>query len=163
MMTGQNVPKLQILILGLGNPLMTDDGIGIFVMKELKKLKWPPEVQLLEVGTSVFYYLEEISRSQHIIAIDALLAGGNPGSLYRLNIDDVRNHKEQDLHGLSLPGVIKWAKNITGLPETLTIYGLEPEDLGSGVTPTSTLQRVGIKLVALIIDETQRLLGNKKG
>ncbi|TEB17308.1 hydrogenase 2 maturation endopeptidase [Pelotomaculum sp. FP] len=138
---------------------MTDDGIGIFVLEELQKLEWPPEVQLLEVGTSVFYYLEEISRSRHVIAIDAIRAGDSPGSVYCLGIDDVLDHKEQDLHDMSLPGVIRQAKNITGLPETLTIYGVEPADIDLGVTPTSALQQAGKRLVALITAEIQRLLG----
>ncbi|MDD4237797.1 MAG: hydrogenase maturation protease [Desulfotomaculaceae bacterium] len=154
---------LSLLILGLGNLLMTDDGIGIFVVKELQQLEWPPEVQILEVGTSVCYYLEEISRSRLVIAIDAIHAKSNPGSVYRLDIDDVLDHQEQDLHGISLPGVIKRAQNINGLPETVTIYGVEPEDLGLGIMPTSTLQLVGFKLVALITAEIQRLLGKKKG
>ncbi|TEB05363.1 hydrogenase 2 maturation endopeptidase [Pelotomaculum schinkii] len=138
---------------------MTDDGIGIFVLEELQKLEWPPEVQLLEVGTSVFYYLAEISRSRHVIAIDAIRAGDSPGSVYCLGIDDVLDHKEQDLHDMSLPGVIRQAQNITGLPETLTIYGVEPADIDLGVTPTSALQQAGKRLVALITAEIQRLLG----
>ena len=60
---------------------------------------------------------------------------------------------------MSLPEVIRQAKNITGLPETLTIYGVEPADIDFGVTPTSALQQAGKKLVTLITAEIQRLLG----
>jgi hypothetical protein len=68
------------------------------------------------------------------------------------------DNKEQDLHGMSLPRVIKWSQSITGLPETLTVYGVEPEDLGLGITPTDTLQEAGFKLAVFITAEIQRLL-----
>ncbi|HBV99133.1 MAG TPA: hypothetical protein DEF36_19095 [Desulfotomaculum sp.] len=122
----------KILVLGLGNLLMGDDGIGVLAVEELKKSEWPPGVHILEVGTSVFYYLAEICRAQHLIAVDALSAGGAPGSIYRLDWEDIFCGPEKGAHAISLPGLIKMARAMTGLPGSAAIIGVEPGNLGLG-------------------------------
>ncbi len=159
--TSEN-PTGKILILGLGNPLMGDDGIGVFVAEELKKLEWPPEVQILEVGTSVFHYLQEISQAKHIIAVDALQAGGHAGYVYRLDIEDVEYLPERGAHSMSLPGVVKLARNVAGLPEVVTIYGVEPEKLGFGEGLTFAVKSKLPKIIFLLITEVQKLIRNNQ-
>jgi len=159
----QRNPAYEIIILGLGNPLMSDDGIGVFVADELKKLEWPPELLIIEVGTSVFYYLQEISQARHVIAIDALQAGGNPGCVYRLDIKDVVDCPEQNAHGISLPGIVKLARSTTGFPEAITIYGVEPEKLDFGEGLSFTAKNAVPKLISLLKDDIQKLISYNQG
>lgn len=159
----ENNPTYQILILGLGNLLMADDGIGIFVIEELKKRRWSSAVRILEVGNSVFNFLQEISHTRHVIAIDAVRAGSNPGSVYRLDIEDLVDNLEQDAHGMSLPGVVRLVRSNTGLPETVTIYGVEPEDLSFGGGLTLPVKRTIPKIILAIASEVQGLIKNNKG
>lgn len=159
----QKNPKCRILILGLGNPLMGDDGIGVILAKELKKLKWPPGLRILDVGTSVFYYLGEISQARQVIAIDAFQAGGYPGCVYRLDIEDVADFPEQDAHGMSLPGIIKLARSITGLPEAITIYGVEPEKLDFGQGLTFVVKSTVPKIISLLKTEVQEIIKKSWG
>ena len=116
---------------------MSDDGIGVLLAQELKKLRWPPGVQVLEIGTSVFNYQEEISLSQHVIVVDAVNAGGSPGCVYRLGVEDIVENPERDPHNVSILDIIRLARQVKGLPETVTIYGVQPGDLsfGGGLTP----------------------------
>ncbi len=163
MNNNQSNPTYEILILGLGNTLMSDDGIGVFVAGEFKKMEWPPELLILEVGTAVLYYLQEISQARQIIAIDALQAGGHPGCVYRLGIEDVVHLPGQDAHGMSLPGIVKLARSTTGLPEAITIFGVEPEKLDFGEGLTFAVKGAVPKLFSLLKTEINKLLENNQG
>ncbi|GAB6181476.1 HyaD/HybD family hydrogenase maturation endopeptidase [Desulfotomaculum defluvii] len=150
----------QILILGLGNPFMGDDGIGIFVVEELEKMEWPHDVRIIDVGTSIINYLWEISQARQVIIIDALGAGGPPGCVYRLDMEDVMDYPNQDAHDMSLPTIIKWTRGITGLPEGITIYGVEPEQLDFGKELSMVVKNTMPKIITEIKTEVQRLIRN---
>ncbi|AEG60304.1 hydrogenase maturation protease [Desulforamulus ruminis] len=140
---------MKSLYLGWGNPLLGDDGIGVLIAEELGKLEWPHEVRIIEVGTSIFNFLQEVSPVRQVIVIDAFRAESPPGCVYRLDTEDVMDYLEQNAHDMSLPTIIKWARGITGLPEGLIIYGVEPQqlDFGKGLS-------VGLKaIVSKIITE----------
>lgn len=150
--------KCEVLVIGLGNVLMSDDGFGVYVVDELKKKDWPPEVSILEVGTSVVCYLEEISQSRSVIAVDAVRAGGKSGSVYRLVCGDIMNLPDdrRDAHGFLLPDVIKLARGTTGFPVNLIIFGMEPLDLGFG----NQLSPVARKSLPEVIDAVAKEIEN---
>lgn len=120
--------QYRVLILGMGNLIMSDDGLGVYAVNELKKQQWPPGVSILEVGTSVINYLEEISRSQNIIIVDAVRFDYRSGRIYRFNFNDIEYwpNAALDAHGMSLPAIIKMAREITNLPTNIIICGIEP-------------------------------------
>ncbi|MFQ5602451.1 MAG: hydrogenase maturation protease [bacterium] len=74
----------KILILGIGNVLMGDEGVGIHVINYLKGMQLPGGVDCLDGGTGGFYLLEPIPLSDHIIMIDATLDGAPAGKVRRL-------------------------------------------------------------------------------
>ncbi|WP_407638091.1 hydrogenase maturation protease [Desulfotruncus alcoholivorax] len=63
--------------------------MGVYAVNELKMQKWPPGIAVLEAGTSILYYLEEISRSQNIVIVDAVRFDNRPGRIYRFNFNDI--------------------------------------------------------------------------
>lgn len=117
----------RLLILGLGNYLMGDDGAGIHLIKELRKEKIPVGVKLIEAGTAPINYLEEISKSKKLIAVDIIKGGEKSGTVYKLNLKDLKETAVNDAHGFSLFDVINIAQSITGLPKEVDIYGIEPQ------------------------------------
>jgi hydrogenase maturation protease len=138
----------KVLVLGLGNPLMSDDGLGIHVVKGLKQKKWPPGIVILEVGTSVMNYLEEISQTLSLIAVDAVRAGGKPGSIYRLTLDELADAPGQfESHSFSLLQTIQLARLINGMPTDIVIYGMEPGQLGPGTQLSTAVQRTLPKMI----------------
>jgi hydrogenase maturation protease len=70
-------PQGKILVLGLGNVLMGDEGVGVHVVRALEKLSLPPNVECLDGGTGGFVLLGPLQSADHIILIDAA-ADGNP-------------------------------------------------------------------------------------
>jgi hydrogenase maturation protease len=67
----ENNPEHKTLVLGLGNVLMGDEGIGVYVVRELGKLPLPPDVECLDGGTGAFTLLEPLESAGRIILIDA--------------------------------------------------------------------------------------------
>ena len=70
-----------ILILGIGNILLGDEGVGVHVVKELEKKKYPAHVRILDGGTGGFHLLELFKDYQKIIMIDATLDNNKPGTV----------------------------------------------------------------------------------
>jgi hydrogenase maturation protease len=73
----------KILILGLGNVLMGDEGVGVHVVRALEKRSLPPNVECLDGGTGGFVLLEPLQNAGRIILIDAAADGNPPGTVTR--------------------------------------------------------------------------------
>jgi len=72
------------LILGIGNVLLGDEGVGVYVVEELERHKLPPGVECLDGGTGGFQLLDPIQQAGRVILVDATLDGGDPGRVTRL-------------------------------------------------------------------------------
>lgn len=138
---------------------MSDDGLGIQVIKELKKRKWPQNILILEAGTGIINYLEEISHARHIIVVDAIRGKRDPGSIYHLTLEDIKQPSDrwQDAHGFSLPAIIALAQKLTGLPHDIMIYGIEPFDLGFGCELSQPIKNALPRLIAALIEQMKNL------
>jgi hydrogenase maturation protease len=73
-----------VLILGIGNVLMGDEGIGVRVVENLEKLRLPPGVGCLDGGTGSFQLLEPIQKASRVVLIDAMVSDDPPGTVHRL-------------------------------------------------------------------------------
>lgn len=118
------------LVLGLGNFLLRDDGVGVHAVRRFMQLR-PRPCHAAEVGTAVFDVLDVIEKADRIIAFDAVQAGGQPGSVYLLEAEDVMDNARQDsLHETGLISVMKSLHK--PLPEIL-IIGAEPQIIDWGI------------------------------
>ncbi|MDR3747056.1 MAG: hydrogenase maturation protease [Acidobacteriota bacterium] len=73
-----------LLVLGIGNVLMGDEGVGVHVVRHLEQLDVPPGVELLDGGTGSFLLLDPMQRARKVILIDATLDGNPAGTVRRL-------------------------------------------------------------------------------
>ena len=127
----------RILVVGLGNSLLMDDGVGVHAVHALESLA-PPGVQVVEVGTAVLDALHLFEWADKILAIDAMKAGGAPGSVYAFCLEDVAesSHDEQaSLHELGLLAALRFLPAPLGAE--IDIIGVEPAtiDYGLDLTP----------------------------
>ncbi len=72
------------LVLGIGNVLMGDEGVGVHVVRHLQSLRLPESVECLDGGTGCFVLLEPMQSAERLIIIDATLDERPPGSLQRV-------------------------------------------------------------------------------
>ena len=127
----------KVLIVGMGNVLMADDGLGVWALYELdRKYRHRDGVCLLEVGTSILSYIAEIGKAENLIAIDAITAGNHPGTIYRISFDytDTADYQyfARNCHGASLHEAMALSRELTGLPSKAFIYGIEPLAIKEG-------------------------------
>jgi hydrogenase maturation protease len=134
---------VRTLVVGLGNPILTDDGVGIYVARELAQMR-PPNVDLAEACVGGLRLLDTLSGYERVILVDAIQTrGGAPGDVYRLHPSDLRvSLHAGSTHDLSLPGALAFGRGIgMTLPddENLTIIAIEVEDVltfGEECTPS---------------------------
>ncbi len=132
--------ETNVLVLGVGNLLMQDEGIGVHVVHRLEReYRFPEGVQVLDGGTSGMELMEPIANSRYLIVVDAVKNGCPAGTLIRLTGAEVPTFFNNRLspHQLALSDVLA-ALRLTGEePERVTIIGIEPEtiELGTELSP----------------------------
>ncbi len=128
------------LILGLGNPLRGDDGIGPSVVEELADRDLPEEVTLIDGGTGGLDLLRLLERWRRVVIIDAADVGRGPGEYVRFTPDEVRLvgvSASLSLHHAGLSEVLTLADALDlHLPE-MVIFGVQPTEIGwkEGLSP----------------------------
>ncbi|MGD8989225.1 MAG: HyaD/HybD family hydrogenase maturation endopeptidase [Syntrophobacterales bacterium] len=131
----------QIMILGVGNLLFTDEGVGVRVAEALQdRYEFPENVRVVDGGTLGLNLLGIISDTDHLIVVDAVRNNGDPGTLYRLAGEEIpkRIRAKNSLHQVDLLEALTCCQALDKVPETV-IIGVEPEDittLGIELTPT---------------------------
>lgn len=114
------------LVLGLGNLLLADEGVGVHAARAFIDGGCPSDVTVLDVGTGLLDALPAIEGADRIVVVDAVEAGGSPGSVYRIPFADiVRPEIIASMHGFDLSRVLALAGRHEA-PEVVVI-GVEPE------------------------------------
>jgi len=142
-----------IVIIGFGNLLMGDDGVGIQVAQKLRKVSLPVNVEVIDGGVASFEILDGVRNADLVILIDALAAGGEPGELYRLLSEELNSLKVNQglsLHEFTLIDSLRLAKAIGPMPP-IFIYGIEPADVSFRWGLTPVVEQALERLIPMII------------
>ncbi|MBE3069223.1 MAG: hydrogenase maturation protease [Planctomycetes bacterium] len=132
----------RVVILGLGNPLARDEGLGPRAVERLMARGLPEGVLAIDAGTDFLAVLGEVAGAERLILIDAMQAGGAPGTLYRRTLDELLDCAAAapdwaSAHALTLVGTIRLARQVgMNLPPAV-VFGVEPGEVafGEGLTP----------------------------
>ena len=116
------------VILGIGNVLLKDDGVGVYTIRELENEKLPSTIELVDGGTSTLDTLSYFLDYKKVIVVDCLKAGYEPGTIYKINPEDIKNYKSENLsiHDVQILDVVKIANMLGKFPKVV-IFGIEPE------------------------------------
>lgn len=147
--------KPVITVIGLGNELMTDDGLGVHAVRLFQQEAMDGDPRAIEVGTAVIHFQDVFEQSDIIIAIDAICAGGPAGQMYCLDGEDALAGGLHSLHDLGIAGVCRLIPE--GRRPRLIILGAEPclVDYGTALSPS--LQVIVPRLVQAVKDIVQKL------
>jgi hydrogenase maturation protease len=117
------------LILGLGNILLQDEGIGVHTLRELEKLEWPDHVDLLDGGTGGFVLLSLFQDYKNIVIIDATLSNEPEGTIKVLKPKFAKDFpKSLSTHELGLKDMIESAILLGKVPNLhLIVINIEPD------------------------------------
>ncbi len=150
----------RITILGVGNILLSDEGVGVRVVEFLSDhYAFPGSVQLVDGGVLGIGLMGLISETDILIVVDAVMNRDAPGTLYRLEGAQIprRVLAKQSMHQMDLPEVLALCTAVGHEPQTI-VLGIEPEDiqtLAVALTPRIA-SRVG-DLAAMVLSELDRL------
>ncbi|MCK9594558.1 MAG: HyaD/HybD family hydrogenase maturation endopeptidase [Candidatus Omnitrophica bacterium] len=141
-------------VIGCGNLLMQDEGIGVHLIEYLKGKTIPQGVELVDGGCSGFDLLGFIQESREVVIVDAVKAGGKPGDIYKFSPDDYRTDTfpKTSLHDVSLKDIFEIVKKTGNLPR-ITIFGVEPKTIDWGMELTPEVGEVLPRLAELVIKE----------
>jgi hydrogenase maturation protease len=117
------------LVLGIGNLLLGDEGVGVHAARALLEAELPVATEILEVGTSILDALPDLKKARRVIVLDAMKYDGNPGTIYKIPHDQCRGSLcIASMHGFDFSRLmVLMGKN--ELPEVL-VFGVEPKNLG---------------------------------
>ena len=158
----KNGNSKRIMILGVGNILLTDEGVGIHVIQKIaERYDLSPDVSLEDGGVLGVKLLGVISSADQLIVVDAVKNHGEPGSLYRIEGKDVpkRILAKNSLHQVDLLETLTLCQALDKVPETV-ILGVEPKDIETvGLELTPPVEDRVEELIALVLKEVARLGG----
>jgi hydrogenase maturation protease len=148
-------PASPILILGVGNLLFSDEGIGVHVIDLLKKSDLPDYVELIDGGTALIDLLYLLSNRVKVIVIDAVKLGSIPGSVYRFTPDEVFELKPNQIsvHQIGIIESLKMAELTGWTPGETVIFGIEPARIDWGLELSPEVKKTIPKVINIIIKE----------
>jgi hydrogenase maturation protease len=152
-------------IMGFGNPVRSDDVVGVYVIEQLKKeLQNNVEVSLLDMGTSAFEVLFQLKGHQRIIIVDSVINSNEPvGTLFKLPASEIEGAIEDNplvfLHSLKWNQGLSYAKKILKeeYPSDIQVYLIAIENIKLEIQISEEVKNAGNKVVNLIKLDIQNL------
>lgn len=151
----------KLLIVGVGNELLRDEGFGVHVARLLLRSSLPEGVDVLDAGTALLDLLPELSRYAHVIIVDAIRMGSTPGTVFHCDNFDLRaaandSDRPLSLHEWGLLDTLIASERIGVIPRQLTIIGAEPEIIDVGTQLSRTLETAAGRIVEFLLREVSK-------
>lgn len=145
---------MQTAILGLGNELLGDEGVGVHAARQLQKLDLPAGTQAIEVGTAILDALPILEAADRIIVLDAMKDGRKPGTVYKIPLEDCSGSAcIASMHGFDIFRVMA----LTGRtePPPVLVFGVEPGLLSWSLDLSTVVFEALPHLVQAVLEELQ--------
>jgi hydrogenase maturation protease len=142
-----------ILVLGVGNLLLKDEGVGIHFVQRLQKKSLPPDVDVMDGGTRGLDLLMLMEGRKLVVVVDCARLGEAPGTVRVFGPKDIVPEKNRgfSVHGLNLASALEFGKRLGMLPEVF-IVGVEPESIAIEIG-LSAVVREALPVIERTVDE----------
>jgi hydrogenase maturation protease len=155
----------QILVAGVGNAFLADDGFGGHVVKALGERELPAGVQVMDFGTGGLDLAYEVMRGYHgLILVDASEQGGEPGSLYVLEPDPaeieagIEDGEVISPHGMDPQTVLRFVKAVHGWPGRVVVVACEPANVEEmGMELSAEVKGSVKRAVEVVLEQVEEL------
>jgi len=151
---------MSILVLGLGNILLTDEGVGVHVVESLlERYIVPDGVDVVDGGTSGMDMLDMMTDRDHIVIVDAVRTGAPPATVVRLAEDEVPAFFRTKIspHQLGLSDVLATLTIMDKEPGGITLIGVVPVDMGTALALSPAITEKVPEMVDLVVAELAAL------
>ncbi|MEL1136393.1 HyaD/HybD family hydrogenase maturation endopeptidase [Desulfitobacterium sp. THU1] len=149
----------KIMVMGVGNVLLSDEGLGVQFLNVLAQEPLPDFVELLEGGTAGLELVHLIKEVDYLIIVDAINAKDEPGAIFRFEPEDIRvmpSQYEVSFHQVGILEVLAMANILGTAPKTL-IFGVQPKSLEMGLELTPEIRDVLPRVKDLVLQEIQNI------
>jgi len=153
----------KIGVIGIGNPLRKDDGVGIVLLKQLqqRKKEYPKNLEFIDGGTGGMKMLHLLARFQTVLIVDAVDFRGRPGEVRVFNLKEIQSQKipaMMSTHDSDFLNVLRLSQELKELPEILVIFGVQPQDVSHGMGLSKEMEMVLDTLYLKLQKEIQALV-----
>jgi hydrogenase maturation protease len=151
---------MRIIILGVGNILLSDEGVGVWAVHLLnREYQLPSMVEVIDGGTSAMEMLDDLANADHLIIVDAVRSGRAPATIVRIADEDVPMFFKTKLspHQIGLSDVLATLSLIGERPRGITVIGVEPVSLDTAMALTPQIEALLPKLVEQLVSELRQL------
>ena len=157
------VKQKDILVLGIGNTMLKDEGIGVRVAEKMMEMSLPPEVEVMDGGIKGLDLLYYIEGRKKVIVVDAVKAGAPPGTLFRFTDNDLAAKKGimRSAHGIDFSDVIAVARFTGTKPAEVIFLGIEPYDLSVSMELSPKIEEMIPILINLVMKEIDAYLSRQ--
>lgn len=135
--------KKDVVVVGLGNILMTDEGVGSAIVASFSAYSQKyPLVEFIDAGTGGMKLLHTIAGRKKVIIVDCALMGTGPGTIKRFTPEQVQSVKKlshYSLHEADVLKIIEMSRKLGQCPEKIVIFGIEPQRVEFGRELSRTL------------------------
>jgi hydrogenase maturation protease len=151
-------PAYKTLVLGVGNTLMGDEGVGVHVIERLLAgFVIPEEVQVMDggvLGMDLLYYLEGI---ENLLLVDAVETHKDPGTIIRLEGDEVPAFLSMKIspHQVGVPDMLAVAKLKDLYPKRIVLWGVQPQFLDMGLEMSPLVESKVDILVSNVVEQLE--------
>lgn len=150
-----------ILILGVGNILLGDEGVGIRVVEKIKnEYHLPDNVEVMDGGTLGLKLIPYLEGREALFIIDAIDRGGRPGEIFRIEaeeIDDVYNSHKLSTHQIGLREVLALSRLQRILPKRVCLFGIQPQSVEVGLELSDPVSSRLDELIEMLLAEVEAL------
>ena len=151
---------MNVLVLGVGNILLSDEGIGVHVVEALQaRYRLPAGLEIIDGGTSGMDLLDSIANRDHLVIVDAVHTGAEPGTLVELTGEDVPAFFLSKIspHQLGLSDVLATAALTGETPRDITLIGVVPESMETGLEMSPRIQAMLEPTLLVLLRHLNRL------
>jgi hydrogenase maturation protease len=149
-----------VLIIGVGNDLLGDEGLGPHVARSLLSRKdLPAQVEVCEAGTALLDLLPAMAHHDRVILVDAIRTGREPGTVYRTELVTGSLFQSAavlpvSLHEWGIIETLRVAEMLGLMPKQLTLLGAEPETLEPHIGLSALVALAAERIIGHILEET---------
>ena len=148
-----------IIIIGIGNILMHDEGIGVRTVEHLAQGPLPEYVDVLDGGTSGCNLIDHVAEREAVLVIDAADGGDAPGTITWCDADELLDALDTplSLHEFGLLETLKMARTLGCAPRRTLVLGVQPERVGLGLGLSSLIEGLIPQLCEIVLAEAARI------
>ena len=147
------------LVIGLGNPLRGDDGVGVCVAQMLTEQVLPPGVEVVDGGTQGLGIVNLMEGWRRVILVDAAAVGKSPGQFVRFTLDEARlpgDDQHLSVHAAGLNDALLLAQALKILPDEVIIFGVQPASLDWDSSLSPQVEATLSALIEAVLAELEK-------